>query len=99
MSQETILIVDDSPENLTVLGELLTHDDRVLAATGGGRALQRAAPQPRPDLILLDVMMPEMNGYQLLAAPQATPETRDIPVIFTTAMCATEAEEQGLHLG
>ncbi|WOB06013.1 two-component system response regulator [Piscinibacter gummiphilus] len=99
MSQETILIVDDSPENLTVLGELLKNDYRVLAATDGLRALQLAARQPGPDLILLDVMMPEMNGYQVLAALQATPETRDIPVIFTTAMCATEAEEQGLHLG
>ncbi|HEY0818557.1 MAG TPA: HD domain-containing phosphohydrolase [Rhizobacter sp.] len=99
MPQETILIVDDSPENLTVLGELLKHDYRVLAAAGGLRALQLAARQPRPDLILLDVMMPEMNGYQVLAALQAAPETRDIPVIFTTAMCATEAEEQGLHLG
>jgi putative two-component system response regulator len=99
MSTETILIVDDSPENLTVLGELLQHDYRVLAATSGLRALQLASRQPRPDLILLDVMMPEMNGYQVLAALQATPETRDIPVIFTTAMCATEDEEQGLHLG
>ena len=99
MSQETVLIVDDSPENLTVLGELLKHDYRVLAATSGLRALQLASRQPRPDLILLDVMMPEMNGYQVLAALQATPETRDIPVIFTTAMSATEDEEQGLHLG
>ena len=99
MHQHTILIVDDNAENLTVLGELLRRDYRVLAATDGLRALQLAARVPRPDLILLDVMMPEMNGYQVLAALQATPETRDIPVIFTTAMCATEEEEQGLQLG
>lgn len=99
MPQPTILIVDDNPENLTVLGELLHHEYRVLAATSGAGALQLAMRVPKPDLILLDVMMPEVNGYQVLARLHAVPETRDIPVIFTTAMCETEDEERGLHLG
>lgn len=99
MQKPTILIVDDNPENLTVLGELLHQDHRVLAATSGAGALQLARRVPRPDLILLDVMMPEMNGYQVLAALHASPETREIPIIFTTAMCSTEDEEHGLQLG
>jgi putative two-component system response regulator len=99
VQQHTILIVDDNPENLTVLGELLRRDYRVLAATNGATALELARRKPRPDLILLDVMMPEMNGYQVLAALHASPDTREIPIIFTTAMCSTEDEEHGLHLG
>jgi putative two-component system response regulator len=99
MPQHTILIVDDNPENLTVLGELLRHEYRVLAATSGAWALQLAMRSPTPDLILLDVMMPEMNGYQVFTSLHAAPQTRDIPIIFTTAMCEAEDEERGLHMG
>jgi putative two-component system response regulator len=95
----TILIVDDNPENLTVLGELLRERYKVRAANSGRRALELAAQAPPPDLILLDVMMPEMNGYEVLAQLRASPMTRDIPVIFTTAMNATEDEQRGLVLG
>src|SRR5262249_34657188 len=95
----TILVVDDSPENLTVLGELLQGDYRVIAANSGRRALQLAVGQPRPDLILLDIMMPEMDGYEVLEKLQADPRSRDIPVIFVTAMSAAEDEEWGLSLG
>jgi putative two-component system response regulator len=66
-SQATILIVDDTPENLSVLGELLQPNYRVRAANSGRRALQIALGDPTPDLILLDVMMPEMDGYDVLA--------------------------------
>jgi len=97
--QPTILIVDDTPENLSVLGELLQPTYRVRAANGGRRALQIAHGHPTPDLILLDVMMPEMDGYAVLAELQADPITQGIPVIFVTAMDATEDEEHGLDCG
>jgi putative two-component system response regulator len=97
--QPTILIVDDTPENLSVLGELLQPAYRVRAANSGRRALQIAHAVPRPDLILLDVMMPDMDGYAVLAELRQDPTTREIPVIFVTAMDATEEEEHGLGSG
>jgi len=95
----TILIVDDNPENLTVLGELLRERYRVRAANSGARALQLAQQAPLPDLILLDVMMPGMSGYEVLERLRDQAETREIPVIFTTAMNGTEDEHRGLVLG
>lgn len=97
--QSTILIVDDAPENLAVLAELLQPDYRVLAANSGTRALKLAASQPRPDLILLDVMMPDMDGYEVFRNLQADLHTREIPVIFVTAMNGVEDEERGLEMG
>ena len=95
----TLLVVDDTPVNLIILGELLQPHYRVRAATSGKQALEIASSQPRPDLILLDVMMPEMDGYATLKALQDNPQTADIPVIFVTAMDSTEDEEHGLELG
>lgn len=95
----TILVVDDSPENLAVLGELLQPFYKVRVANRGERALRAAGSSPRPDLILLDVMMPEMDGYTVIERLRAAPETRDIPVIFITAMAETEDETRGLALG
>ncbi len=95
----TILIVDDTPENLTVLGELLQPTYRVRAANSGRRALQIAQASPTPDLILLDVMMPEMDGFDVLAELRASPVTQNIPVIFVTAMDGTKDEEHGLDQG
>ena len=97
--KHTVLVVDDTPENLTVLGELLQPRYRVRVANSGRRALQVAASEPRPDLILLDVMMPEMDGYAVLKELRSNPGTRDIPVIFVTAMDADADEEHGLELG
>jgi len=94
-----ILIVDDNPQNLTVLGELLCERYKVRAANSGHRALELAAQQPLPDLVLLDVMMPGMSCYEVLEQLRADPRTRDIPVIFTTAMNAVEDEQRGLVLG
>ena len=95
----TILIVDDTPQNLTVLGELLKPHYHIRAASSGERALRAAGTDPRPDLILLDVMMPEMDGHEVLRHLHDNVKTRDIPVIFITAMAATEDEELGLKLG
>jgi putative two-component system response regulator len=98
-TQPTILIVDDTPENLSVLGELLQPNYRVRAANSGRRALQIARSTPHPDLILLDVMMPEMDGYDVLAELRSDPATQHIPVVFVTAMDGTEDEERGLDHG
>lgn len=97
--QATILIVDDTPENLVVLGELLQPVYRVRAANSGRRALQIAVVEPIPDLVLLDVMMPEMDGYAVLEQLRADERTRHIPVIFVTAMDTTADEEHGLDCG
>ena len=98
-AQPNILIVNDVPENLSVLGELLQPTYRVRAANSGARALQIANSPPPPDLILLDVMMPGMDGYQVLRELRDNATTRDIPVIFVTAMDGTDDEEKGLDLG
>ena len=95
----TILIVDDNRDNLTVIGGLLKGEYHVRVANSGERALQVAVTQPIPDLILLDIMMPGMDGHETLRHLRQMPETRDIPVIFVTAMSADEDEEAGLHLG
>ena len=97
--QVTVLIVDDTTENLTVLGQILRPYYHVRVANSGARALQVVKTVPRPELILLDVMMPEMDGYQVLQALRNDPLTRDIPVIFVTAMDAEEDEAHGLALG
>lgn len=99
MSVATILIVDDSTENLLVLGELLSPEYRVLVANGGQRALDLVCAGARPDLVLLDVMMPGMSGHEVLKRLRADPSTPDIPVIFVTALDAAEDEERGLALG
>lgn len=99
MEKPIILIVDDEPVNLAVLAELLRPEYRVRATTSGADALVVAALSPRPDLILLDVMMPRMDGYEVLRRLQAAAETRDVPVIFLTALAAPSDEEQGLAAG
>jgi putative two-component system response regulator len=99
LKQQTILIVDDSPENLTILGELLQPLYRVFAATSGQKALHIAHTTPPPDLILLDVMMPLMDGYEIFEQLRVNPATRDIPVIFLTAMDSIEDELHGFEAG
>jgi putative two-component system response regulator len=94
----TILVVDDTVENLAVLTDLLSPAYCVRAVRSGRRALQALA-EPRPDLILLDVMMPEMDGYEVMSRLRDDPGTADIPVIFVTALDAAMDEERGLALG
>ena len=98
-SQKTILVVDDTPENLTVMGEILMPFYSVRVASSGQRALAVMKSSQRPDLVLLDVMMPEMNGYQVIDKIRSAPETADIPVIFVTALGSSEDETHGLDLG
>ena len=99
MPPPAILVVDDNPENLSVIGELLQPAYQVQVANSGERAIELALAAPHLDLILLDVMMPGMDGFAVLGRLQAEPRLRDIPVIFLTAMDTTEAEERGLSLG
>ena len=95
----TVLVVDDTPDNLSLMSNLLRTDYKVKLATSGERALQIVAGESKPDLILLDIMMPEMDGYEVLRRLQFNPDTEDIPVFFLTAMSASEDESVGLELG
>ncbi|MBS0396215.1 MAG: response regulator [Proteobacteria bacterium] len=94
-----VLVVDDSPSNLAVIVDLLEPHYRVRAATNGVRALALARIDPRPDLILLDIVMPFLSGYDVLAQLQADPATRQIPVMFMTALGDAEHETHGFDLG
>ena len=94
-----MLVVDDTPENLSVMSALLKESYRVLVANSGERGLKIAMGDPQPDLILLDIMMPMMDGYQVLQELKSHPLTQTIPVIFLTAKAQEEDEEKGLNLG
>lgn len=97
---ETILIIDDSPENLTVLGELLQSAGyRVKVANSGATGLHLAVQEPRPALILLDIMMPAMDGHEVLMLLRDNPQTRDTPVIFLTAKDTDADEERAFNDG
>ena len=95
----TILLVDDEPINIKVFGTFLSEFYNVLAATSGQHALQLVKGAKKPDLILLDVMMPGMDGYEVIRILKADPETQNIPVMFVTALCDDADEELGLKLG
>lgn len=100
MSEElaNILVIDDTPGNLSLLNQLLRAHYRVKLANSGMRGLELASMSP-PDLILLDIMMPEMDGYQVFQQLKANPATSRVPVIFLTAKAGTEDEEHGLAMG
>ena len=95
----TILIVDDEPVNLALLAQHLRPTYRVLAATSGAAALAVAGSEPRPDLVLLDVMMPGLDGYAVLERLRADPATRNLPVLFLTAAADHQQEERALAAG
>lgn len=97
--RQTILVVDDTPDNIDVLSGLLRPEFRVKAAASGERALQVARSTPPPDLILLDIMMPGMDGYQVCRELKEDPRTRHVPVIFVTARSEVADEARGLELG
>ncbi len=94
----SILVVDDTPANLSLLNQLLRTHYRVRLANSGARGLELAVSAP-PDLILLDIMMPDMDGYEVFRRLKAAPETAGIPIIFLTAKVGAEDEEYGLALG
>jgi len=95
----TILIVDDTPDNIMLLSRLLKDRYNTKVANNGSLALQIAQSTPGLDLILLDVMMPGLDGYETCRQLKANPVTADIPVIFLTAKNQVEDEAMGLSLG
>jgi sigma-B regulation protein RsbU (phosphoserine phosphatase) len=97
--KKTILIVDDTPVNLGVISGALKDSFNTKVATNGEKALAIASGAEKPDLILLDVMMPEMDGYEVCRRLKASPETQNIPVIFLTGQTETEDETRGFEVG
>jgi putative two-component system response regulator len=95
----SILVVDDTPDNLTLMSGLLKDDYKVKVANGGEKAVKIAMSDSPPDLILLDIMMPEVDGYEVCKRLKADPKTRHIPVIFLTAKTEVADETLGLELG
>lgn len=95
----TVLVVDDTPENLTLMGSLLREHFLVKVANHGEKALKIAQSGAPPDLILLDIMMPDMDGHEVCRRLKAGSATRDIPVIFLTARSEPDDERAGLALG
>lgn len=101
MSDElpVLLIVDDVPTNVQTLAQIFKEEYRLKIATGGARALELAGMEPIPDLILLDVAMPDMSGYDVCRLLKEDRMTADIPIIFVTGRDSVEDEEYGFSLG
>jgi len=97
--KQTILIVDDVTANIDILAELLRPDYKIRAATSGEKALKISFSENPPDLILLDVMMPDIDGYEVCRILKASFETKDIPIIFITGKTSIEDEIYGFNLG
>ncbi len=95
----SILLVDDAPDNLLLLSELLKNEYRVRLARGGARALEICTSDDPPDLVLLDVMMPDMDGFEVARRMREHPQSENTPVIFVTAMTANDAYLKGMDLG
>lgn len=99
MDKARILVVDDTPANLEILGQVLGGEYRVSVAVNGFDAIELAESSPQPDLILLDIMMPGLDGYQVCETLKSQETTKHIPIIFVTAVNEVRSEEKGLALG
>jgi putative two-component system response regulator len=98
-AKQTILVVDDTPENIDILSGVLRKEYKIKAALDGQKALNIAQSSPHPSMILLDIMMPGIDGYEVCRQLKSNPLTRAIPVIFITAKNQDEDERIGLELG
>lgn len=99
LPKQCVLVVDDSPDNIELLSEVLRDDYRVRVATSGEKALKIVYSDEPPDLILLDIMMPGLSGLEICRRLKTNPDRRRIPIIFVTAMGSTEDEQRGLDTG
>ena len=98
IKKPTILVVDDTPDNLALMSSLLKNDYKVKIANGGEKALKIATSDTPPDLILLDITMAGMDGYEVCQRLKLDPKTKHSPVIFLTAKTEVEDEKKGLEL-
>lgn len=96
---QTILIVDDEPANISLLNEVLKSDYQIIVAKDGKKAIIAAQATRPPDLILLDIMMPELDGHEVLRRLKKNDSTKNIPVIFVTSKSKEEDETRGLEMG
>lgn len=99
VDKQTVLVVDDTPENLDVIAGILKENYKIRVATNGAKALKLADSASPPDIILLDIMMPEMDGYEVCQELKKNPRTARIPVIFVTAKGEVSDEAKGFELG
>jgi serine phosphatase RsbU (regulator of sigma subunit) len=97
--KKLLLLADDDPANIHVMHSILTDDYKIRVATNGAKALELAKVEPLPDLILLDVMMPELDGYEVCGHLKANQKTRDVPVIFVTGKAEVVDETRGFEAG
>jgi len=95
----TVLVVDDAPENIDLLDGVLNQDYKIKVALNGEKALKIAGSESPPDIILLDIMMPGMDGYEVCRRLKSDAKTQDIPVIFVTSMSEVDDETKGLQVG
>lgn len=99
IKEKVVLIVDDMSTTITALGEILKYHCKIKVATNGKKALEIAFSDDPPDIILLDIMLPDMDGYEVCKILKDNPQTRDIPIIFITASNDVEEEIKGLEMG
>jgi sigma-B regulation protein RsbU (phosphoserine phosphatase) len=99
VNQKTVLVIDDAPANIQIVNSILKDIYKIRIATSGSKALELVKVAPLPDLVLLDVVMPEMDGYEVCKSLKMDPETRDIPVIFLTGQTEVEDETKGFDVG
>ncbi len=97
--KKVVLVVDDAPANIQVLSAILKEQYKVKAATSGEKALKIATSASPPDIILLDILMPEMDGFEVCRQLKASDVTRAIPVVFVSGADTSEDREKGLALG
>lgn len=99
LDKPLLLVADDTPENIDVLAGVLKDDYQIRVATNGTIAFKLAQLNPKPDLILLDIMMPDIDGYEVCRLLKQNEDTKHIPVIFVTARITAEDEVRGFELG
>lgn len=97
--KKKVLIVDDTPQNIQILMAILEDKYAIIAARDGYKAIELAKKTPQPDIILLDIMMPDLDGYEVCKRLKSNEATRDIPVVFVSALSDCEDEEKGLAVG